>query len=391
MLFDGDNRFGRRPKNYTESDFEYLNESARPAVVAFRRLASEWFARVPSHAQVDLRARFRSPNSFQHHSAFFELYLHEMLIQLGYTVEVHPPMIGINSTPDFLATRSGALRFYLEATLAGIPSGDEQAAGARAGQVYDCINTIDSPNFFLRLDVRGAPDTPPPTQRLRRDLAEWLRGLEPDKIQTMYDAAGEDEIPELHWSHDGWDITFQPIPKSPKSRGRAGVRPIGMQVPQPRWLSTHTDIKKAIESKTGKYGQLGLPFIVAINVFADHCDNIDIMNALFGEEFVSVTQKADGTLLQKPGRKPNGVWVRPQGIANEDISGALVVSFITPWTMGVLTPELFHNPWASRPITASDWTLPQCIPDLNTGSVEHRQGVSGASLFRMPMPWPLPD
>ena len=43
-------------------------------------------------------------------------------------------------------------------------------------------------------------------------------------------------------------------------------------------------ILKTMKNKAEKYGQLELPFIIAVNVVASHCDNIDIMNALYGDE-----------------------------------------------------------------------------------------------------------
>jgi hypothetical protein len=52
-------------------------------------------------------------------SAFFELFLHELLLRLGCNVEVHPdPGTGSSRRPDFLVTDPDGQQFFLEAVLA---------------------------------------------------------------------------------------------------------------------------------------------------------------------------------------------------------------------------------------------------------------------------------
>ncbi len=317
-----------------------------------------WFGRFHDEDKKDLRERFRSPKEPNHVGAFFEIYLHELFSRLGFELEPHPTIRGCGTHPDYVVSDHGANQFYLEATLAGLPSQQEQGADARMGVVYDAINTIESPNFFVRLEIKGAPDASPPTQRLRRDLTGWLASLNPDYILQLHSAGRDSEIPFFRWQHEGWSLLFRPIAKSPKLRGQPGIRPIGVRMPEGRWMNTHGEIRKAIENKAKKYGELELSFIIAVNVVADHCDNIDIMNALYGDESLLVTQAADGGLTERHERKLNGAWFGPKGPRNMLISGALMFACLSPWSMGVVTPELFHNPWAQRPLPVSSWPLP---------------------------------
>jgi hypothetical protein len=391
-LFDEGVRNGLRPKRETESTFCYLNQSGRPAMTAFRGMADDWFERFPADAKADLRARFRSPIEFQHQAAFFELYVHELLKRLEFGLVAHPTITGTNAHPDFLASVDSEDRFYVEATLAGTPSVREQGAAARVAQVYECLNALDSPNFFLEIQVRGAPETPPPTRELRQRLTVWLRELDPDEVGSLFQADRFGDLPRLEWTHGEWSVVFAPIPKSPEHRGRPGIRPIGIIVPEAQWLNTDGDLREAIRNKATKYGDLGLPLIVAVNVLSKHCDNIDIMNGLFGQETFVVTRRADGTFATQNGRRePNGLWFGPRGPRNRLVSGVLVVSSLCAWTMGILTPELFHNPWAVNPLPPNDWNLPQCLVDLTTGRVQHRAGISAETVLQIPAPWPLPD
>ncbi len=392
LLFDDVVRTQLRARRETEPSFDYLNHSARPAVLAFREMAERWFQHFPDAGKADLRARFRSPIEIQHQGAFLELYIHELLARSGYALEVHPSVAGTDARPDFLARTDDRARFYVESTLAGVPSSEEQAAAARIAQVYDSLNAMDSPNFFLEVQVHGAPTTPPPSRGLRRELANWLGTLDPDAIGELCQAGRFGELPQLRWVHEGWEVEFRPLPKSAKFRGLPGIRPIGMVVPQAQWLNTHGDLKEAVEKKAKKYGNLGLPFIVAVNVLSLHCDNVDIMNGLFGQETIVVTEMADGTLKTREGaREPNGAWMGPQGPRNTLVSGVLVVANLCPWNMGVLTPELFHNPSALNPLETDKWQLPQCVPNLTAGRVHHRGGITAAELLQIPTPWPVPD
>jgi hypothetical protein len=283
-------------------------------------------------------------------------------------------------------------QFYLEATLAGVGSERERGAAARIGTVYDALNDLESPNFFLELQVRGAPDTPPRTGPLKHELSEWLATLDPDAIGTLYADQKYDEIPQKEWSHEGWSVSFRPMPKSPGCRGTPGIRPLGIVAPEAKWLNTHGDLRDAVERKAEKYGALELPLMIAVNVLSMHCDNVDIMNGLFGQETIVVTECADGTLSTKEGgRRPNGAWHGPRGPRKTIVSGVMVVSNLCPWNLGVLTPELFHNPWAQHAIDIEQWALPQYVLDMNRGCFRYRPGLDAPAVLKIPCPWPIPD
>ncbi len=145
LLFDTDlDRSKAEPADYSQPHFGYLNRSGRLEATRIRELLEQWFSRYPAHSQAALRARFRSPDDIPHHSAFFELYLHELLRILGYQVDVAPtddPGPG-EKRPDFVAHRSSEPQFHLEATLATDRSTADAAAEARLNQVYDALNKV---------------------------------------------------------------------------------------------------------------------------------------------------------------------------------------------------------------------------------------------------------
>ena len=115
------------------------------------------------------------------------------------------------------------------------------------------------------------------------------------------------------------------------------------------------------------------------------------MNALYGDESILVTQGADGGLTERHERKLNGAWIGLQGPRNLLVSGALIFAGLSPWSMGVVTPELFHNPWAQRPFPVSNWPLPYCVADLAAKRVRHEHGKTAREVLDLPTQWPVPD
>ena len=391
-LFDDITRTEQRPKRENEAVFAYCNISARRAVIAFRDLVEAWFQRYPQEVRKDLRARFRSPIDAQHRGAFFELYLHELLCSMGFECAIHPNMDrGTRTHPDFLISRNGQPCFYLEATSA-LPSQDETAKERMIAQLYDSLNKTESPNFFVAVELNGTPTTSPPGKRLRQELERWLSTLDPDDLRHRLETGGFDNLPSFEWSYQDWSISFLPIAKSSALRGKPGVRPIGTTLPtKAKAVDSHSSIHRAVIAKATKYGELALPFIVAVNVFDIFADSIDVMNALFGQEAVQVGRGPDGVLHNRLVRQPNGAWFGPRGPQNTRVSAALIALNLSPWAMASITPILIHHPWASKPIPLEIWPLAQQALNRETHYMEERPGKSVRDFIALPDPWPLPD
>ena len=370
-----------RVKRYSEPVFDYVNTSARPRYGVLRDLLESWFARFPRDAQHDLRRRFRQRADAQHRGALLELYVHELLVRMGYGIEVHPGVEGVEKSPDFAATRQGTRAFYVEATVALVPN-DEAAAGAREAAVYDSLDRLESPDFFLHIQVRGQPASPPPGRSLARKLSRWLADLDyaPPEV-TEGSLAGR---PSCSWSHDGWDLTFTAIPKSSSLRGTPNIRPIGGLITEAKRVQIDRSIRTSLSKKAKRYGALDLPYLVIVNVADRHPDWADVWNALLGSEYVLV--RTDGSVGQ-PGRNLDGFWYGPKGPRNEMVSGVVILSDLTEWTVGQ-NASLIHNPNAASPLQAQLWKTEQLVPDPENDSFTSRVGIEVARLLDLPIPWP---
>jgi hypothetical protein len=119
------NLFDDAGRNYTgyrapqESNFAFLNRSALPKFERTRTLLENWFHDYPSAHQVALGTGFRSNEDTQHWGAFFELYCHTLLRQLGFTASVQVIVdVAVNRPIDFLVQKDNTPLFYLESTVA---------------------------------------------------------------------------------------------------------------------------------------------------------------------------------------------------------------------------------------------------------------------------------
>ncbi|BCB78382.1 hypothetical protein GCM10022251_30340 [Phytohabitans flavus] len=95
--------------------------------------------------------------------AFFELYLHERLLRIGYTVTCHPVLEGTSRRPDFLAERDGR-SIYIEARSA---SATDVAVGAAAPELGGCVGRFVGGCWWCRgpRSVAG---------QVRTHICRWL-------------------------------------------------------------------------------------------------------------------------------------------------------------------------------------------------------------------------
>jgi len=385
-LFDDVARTDLGPALRGEPQFTYLNRTARPRFAPVRDVAEAHFGRYPVARQPSLRERFRSAKDSEHYSAAFELILHELLLRLGCGLEIEPELRGGKSRhPDFLVHAPDGADFYLEATVVSGKTREEAAAEARINTVYDTIDHMDSPNFFITFEMRGVPRTPVPGKDIRAHLAKELSALDPDAVIAEYERRGDAALPKWPFLHDGWHLTFSPIPKSPTARGKPGVRPIGISFTGMHWVQTDTHIRSSIMGKAGRYGDLKLPYVVAVNVL-DHIDTEDVMTALFGDDVV----RFDGQTATSD-RERNGVWTGKGGPRYTRLSAVLVASSLRSDTLcsSEAAVSLWLNPWAVQLYDSVLTRLPRHV--AIDGRMTRLDGVSVGGILGLPADWPGGD
>jgi len=380
QLFESIDRFDDGPASHAEDSYSYYNRSARIGAVRIRELLQVWFERYPPSEQAELLARFRADFD----SAFFELFLHEMALRLGVTVIPHPVLPTAASTrPDFRLDDGGTIS-YLEARVAR----DESSATTRQRGVratlYDQINKLDIPEYFLRIrEVKLLSDRQPSTRRLGRELQAWLRTLDyATLVQQQEELSSLDELPTWTYRDESIRIELSAMPVPTKHRGLPGHRPIGIYPFESRWGGSKGSLRKALRRKGTKYGDLGAPYIIAINSLSSWGFNRnDQMEALFGSEQLVI---GPGNREPEMGRKSDGFWHGPNGPQHTRVSAVLYCQ-VAPWHVHTGRVCLYHNPFAAARYQGTLSALPQALPDA--GTMDWVDGVNLGTLFDLAPDW----
>jgi len=377
-------------RGHAESNIAYLKRSARPEAARVRDLIESWLSRYPERDNPDFITRLQSNNDIEHQAAFFELYIFTLLTSHGYEVEIHPIGDPSKTTlPDFRVSRAGVPLFFLEATSSADPTAKPLAQRRTVGRVLDAIESVESPNFFLHVEILSLGPQSPRLQPIRAAVRDGLRDLDPEHLTNMLSQSGRlDAMPSWTWSHGGWTLWFSVVPRSHAARGRPGIRTIGMGPGFVGFVESHRPLSNSVAAKAKRYGDLALPYLVAVNSADAALDDIDVGEALFGKEHILLELKGSEDPSATIGRAADGRWFGPKGPRGSRVSGVIVARGVTPWTVARTTPVLWHNPWASRRLAPEFWRLPQQSPDQLQGAMVYVSGQTAADLLGLARGWP---
>lgn len=376
-LFDMVREEHTAPAGYAESSFQFLNRSTRPEIQRIRDVCEDWHSRYPETDKAELRTRFRDRNNNNHNSAFFELFLHELLLRSGYKVICHPETANETTThPDFCVTSPTGIEFYLEAVVVTGKTEVEKSTQMRMNQAYDTLNHMNSPNIFLHIRIHGEPATPPSGRKMREELERYLANLDPDQIYDLRENYDYEEAEHVYrYDRDGWVIDFYPIPKSLELRGKPGIRPLGRHTDQLKIMKLDDALRSALLSKARHYGKLELPLIVAVNALHLAFDDSDYQQALRGTEQIFHNEAGD----TETDCASNGVFYDEYG---PRLSPILFFKYLKPDNFPRTEALLVHNRLATTPLHSILSRLTQ----VGHGQREH--GETLAEIFEISSDWP---
>jgi len=375
-LFDNFQRKYKGPADYGESEFKYLNRSARERFTKARNELEKWFSEYRAENEseaADLVARFRSEDDEHHFSALTELYLYNLLKTHGYTLKIHPKLPGKRAKPDFMAFKNGSPLFVIEAVVVfGNPT--KRRVEKFESSILDAINQIASPDFLVSINIESVnPNKTPAIGRIKRQIEKRLSKLNYRSVCKQIELTGE--FPTWQWEENGWKLKFRASPVKEEARMRRGndSRIIGAIQYPVRRINIDEAIKKNVLRKVKKYGNLEIPLLIAVNVISESmfCDDYTIMNALFGKETIQISTCADGTHTTRPGRTLDGIWVHPKmGVKNTRMSGLLILSGLRSSTLNDVKPVLWHHPKARVPFEVKWLKITHRVYDPKTDRMQ---------------------
>ena len=304
--------------------------------------------------------RFTSNRDVDFHSAFLELYIHELLRRTHHKVELHPGLPSIPRQPDFLATAEDGSECIVECTVATETSDRDRGADMLLGELYDAINRISSPDFSLCLEKTGAPRSPVRITEWTRQIRTWLESLDYEMVSGLVLANEVDRLPYLALQHDGLRIVFTPIPRRPSRRGIAG-RLIGMQAGEGCFVTSRDDIHGKLKDKSGSYGAMDRPYLIVVNCLGENADDEEIRLAVFGTR---------------------GLWKDPRIPTHRRVSAVLAFRHLFPWSAGRVETRLFLNPNSKFPYNGLLLSVPRSTHDADF------DGTHPGRLMEIPLGWP---
>ena len=317
-------------KRLSESVFAYLNRSAKPGNAMSRNLIEEWLAHVPQSERVDLCARFRSGDNVNFGTAFQELFLHEFLLRQKCQIEVHPTIGGISKRPDFLIQEPDGVSFILEARTSTDVAGGPKSH-PRGDRVRDFLREMTLDGYKLGIDelAVGAQDLP-------------QRPFQKHILDAISAKAGTDIIAIPAYSTpDGWKIRLTAFSSA---RYGSGQRTTLMQELWSRtWTGPSYPLREALNKKAGKYGQLAVPYVIAINSADVMLTDQDFEATLFGV-------RPGITIAGMTDELARGFWGTERAPAHRRVSAVLFTKNLWPATvlLGQVYVCLYLNPWADR-------------------------------------------
>lgn len=342
-IFSSITRTDSSPSRHGGSQFEFLDRVSGAYWDQVRDLIEDWFSRLCPGAQADVRGRLRSSDDRQARGAFFELYLHESLLRMGYSVTCHPELEGTTRQPDFLAEKDGR-SIYVEAR-ATSSSDASLGPAARTNVVYESLDKIDSPNFFLWIEVVRQGDKPLSAKPLRGRLEGWLADLNPDDYVVGQSREDLPCLTHVEEEDGGWNLEFRAIPKSPDARGKEGVRPLGIFGGGKAGLvNDDITLRGALKDKGTAYGPLGAAYVVAVASGSVSLDESDVLDILYGTDVPEIRPQPDGSETYVQVRRPDGYWYAGGHWAHRGVSAVLVVKNLHPAFIGGQQHTIWEHP-----------------------------------------------
>lgn len=193
------------PAGSAEPAATWLSRSTTPLAVSSRLLLSSW-ASLPGAVDDDVIARLRQHDDGQFRGALLELYMFAAFSRANWTCE---RLTGVDRTPDFRVVGPDG-PMCVEATTAGPPR-EQTEAERRKDLLLDAVDTLNCEGFTLGVAVAAVGRTSLAAGPVRRELADWFAGLDPDAVRAAVagapaDAESDEEAgyPVHVTAREGW-------------------------------------------------------------------------------------------------------------------------------------------------------------------------------------------
>lgn len=337
-LFENIERTFNGPSEFNENPYHYYNRSSRNSIDIIRKELNIWFRNYPENEKVELKNRFIK----NFYSSFYELFLYQLFISLGFKVTIHPELSNTTKRPDFLISKDDT-EIYVEAKILKDKSNKQESLERKENELLDNLNKIKNSYFILSLrEYIFKNEKQPSTKPIIKYIEEELKKLDPDKTSKEIEFYGYESCPIIYYEDEDIKIEVNAIPLSANSRGKE-MRPIGVYPFEPNNGGAKS-IKDAINSKAIRYGKLEKPFIVCVNILNSiSYETLDIENAIWGSLLYSWSENRN----EKYFREYDSIFLVKNGPRLKNLSGVLLTK-VFPHNIPSSEYWLFKHPFSDN-------------------------------------------
>ena len=374
-LFDDLDGTEREPGEIA-SRFESMNRSTRTGMENVRVELERWYSRYPDPCG-HLRSRFRADAN--HDGAFFELFLHELFLRLGLSVETEPRTACGSRRPDFLVSGEDGSA-YVEATYLEQRFQPPPLEAA----VFDAINKLDGhvpPNVGVHLEVDGTLECAPAQKLITNQVRKWLNEVSADDVALGRDVTAL--LIPVDPKYGDWKLRLRAVPRNATAPVIVvgPVRECGGVIGK--------ELRRAVTKKARKYQNLEHPLIVAVSHTSLGAEQKEVA-ALLGHEARRFPRNGGGNRGTAAERVRTGkaVWFdSDKGIRHPRLSAVMMFRELAPWTVANVSACLYLNPYV-------DVRVPRQLRTLGyvagaDGQLRWYEGArSTRDVLALPRDWP---
>lgn len=353
-------------RHYTASYWEKVHMIEEPPVLEYRDQLRSWLDALPDRERQRTEKALRSASSGAFAALTFELFLRQYLESHALSVERHPTIPGVRTTPDFLVEHEAA-SFYLEATV-GRESEERQDQTALELQLREALRPVGGP-YIVEMTVLTPIPIGFPFEIVRdflRAELDKLPGDNPDAWPLMlFESPSDVEL---------LAITFEAMPS--ETDEDHVVQVIHLNGGGVRNVTTHESLLKVLRKKAYRYGSFDCPFVIAVGLDMQFpMTGVAVERALFGDLVVHlptfrIGPNEEDTVGGRTSRTPTGFFstLNHQGDPSaRQVSAVAIHRHSLSGGHSIHDLVVLHHPYASCPLPLEVFSD---LPQLAWGEAE---------------------
>lgn len=368
-LFDEKERHNVDFAKNQHNTYDFYNDTAREEFVEVRDRLEDWFSRYPDSDKKQLKRDLQT----QFEPAFFELFIHELFYQQGFSLTVHPTLPNSSKSPDFLA-KKGDIAFYLEAKIAN-DDPYEKAVINKQKAIYDKLNEINSDYHAICIEeIYFLTTNQPKLSRIKAFFQSVINEYAQHSLIDIKDKDNDEATESNVYEDTDVKIVFSLL--------TLAIKLIHICVGEPPIVflgGCEEQLKKSIIEKAYRYGKPDKPFIICINSLSyKNTSTEDVYNALFGN-YRRVSVASVENLNQDFKTSSDGIFASDSEFSCKNASGVFITN-VSEYNMHVARHWLVKHPYTKNDFDMNNVDLSHI--HVNSGRIEEVKKLSIGEIMK---------